>query len=1296
MIQPPADIPFVHLHLHTEFSLLDGACRLHQLLPRVQELHMPGVAVTDHGNMFATYNFLSKAHEANQATQKAIEALQAQLDTLPQTADRTQLDAQLKEKQAQLFTPIPGCETYMAQGSRTERIKDQRPYHLILLAKNQQGYESLCCLISLANKEGFYGKPRIDYELLQQYHQGLIISSACLGGEIPTKLLAGQFEQAKQAVARFKALVGPDFYLELMLHPKKEANDDGSTMRRQLLLNGMLIRLARETNTQLIVTNDVHFLRQDDALLHDFLLCVSTKKLLQDPDHPHYTHQEYLKTGRELYTMFTQPPHFQAIAQAYRASLAKAPNPQLPQALTPESYQQTILDALAQTVTIAHQCQPIELLRKPQMPQFDVPTQYPDDKTYLRALVAQGAEERWGAPLQAHYRERLDFELETIEKMGFSSYFLIVYDFIRAARALGVRVGPGRGSAAGSAVAYCLHITNLDPIKYDLLFERFLNPSRISLPDIDVDFEDSKRSLVLDYVRQKYGADCVAGISTFQRMMVKDAINEVSKRFSLGRDAVQPLLDLLRDVKETSFAAIFKEHPGLEKRFEALTGDSALLYARARTAEGYVKAVGRHACGYIIGHSPLMRMVPMVKPTTTSASKSTIEDNNLFVQYEGSTLESIGLIKMDFLGLTTLSVIEVALSLIKKRFHRDLDIDNIPLDDPETLALFARGEAIGLFQFESPQMRIFLRRLKVDKFEDLVAMNALYRPGPMQFIETYINRKLGLEKIDYVVPQAQQVLAETYGVTVYQEQVMRLSRILANFSAGQSDNLRKAMGKKKLKQLEALEENFKQGCKANGYDEKTVNQIWQEWIAFAKYAFNKSHSVCYAYVAFQTGYLKAHYPSELMAANLQVFLDDPKKVKGYMAECKRMGIKLLQPDVNASQSAFTVMDDGSIRFGLSAIKGVGDEAMKLLVAEREKNGPFPDVFALVQRLGPKVCNKKNLEGLIKSGALDSLTPQNNRSYYFQEIARDTHTNAKTGETTETVHYWYEKLVEYANKSAKAQDAQGSSMLFARQEVYRPPAFPPLQKEIPRIQQLLDEGELVGFYLSQHPLDPYADDMDYLCSATLQDLAALVDNATYGHQTVAGLVRTGQVANHTSKKGSVYQTLDFTLDDYTGSREFRIFGEAIRRFEPLVQPGRILLLEVSIEPPRFPNGRTNLEVVKLQDLQTSRNQFYRQLEIELPVESISHGLAQQLAHEIFTQQGSTRLSFLIADKKTNHLIPCVARKASYAVTAKELNQVVALGLQIKVNGLPIEQKRDLPVDSEDIAALPELEDEDLEA
>lgn len=1296
MIQPPAEIPFVHLHLHTEFSLLDGACRLQSLLPRVQELHMPGVAITDHGNMFSTYNFLTKAKEANKETKKAIDALQAQLDALPQAADHSKLEAQIAEKKAQLFTPIPGCETYMAQGSRTDRIKDQRPYHLILLAKNQEGYESLCCLISLANKEGFYGKPRIDQALLEEYHKGLIISSACLGGEIPTKLLAGQFKQAKEAVERFKALVGDDFYLELMLHPKKEANDDGATMKKQLLLNGMLIRLAQETNTKLIVTNDVHFLRQEDALLHDFLLCVSTKKLLSDADHPHYTHQEYLKTGKELYAMFTLPQHFQAIAQSYRDSLTKNPNPELPQALTLESYRQTILDALAQTVTIAQQCQTFELERGPLMPEFEVPAPYVDDVDYLKALVYQGAKERWGDPLEAQYQERLKFELDTIRNMGFPSYFLIVHDFIQAARAQGVRVGPGRGSAAGSAVAYCLHITDLDPIKYDLLFERFLNPSRVTLPDIDVDFEDSKRGLVLDYVRKKYGADCVAGISTFQRMMVKDAINEVSKRFGIDRKAVQPLLDLLRDVKETSFAAIFKEHKGLEKLFDALTGESAILYARVRKVEGYVKAVGRHACGYIISRSPIMKLAPMVKPTSTSASKSNIEDNNLFVQYEGSTLEPIGLVKMDFLGLTTLTVIEMALKLIKKRFHVDLDIDKIPLDDKETLALFARGEALGLFQFESPKMRSFLQRLKVDKFEDLVAMNALYRPGPMQFIDTYINRKLGLEKIEYIVPAAEQVLAETYGVTVYQEQVMRLSRILANFSAAQSDNLRKAMAKKKLKQLEALEVDFKKGCKANGYDDKIVNQIWQEWIAFANYAFNKSHSVCYAYVAFQTGYLKAHYPSELMAANLQVFLDDPKKVKVYMAECKRMGIKLLQPDVNESQSEFTVMDDGSIRFGLSAIKGVGAEAMEELVAEREKNGPFNDVFDLAQRLGPKVCNKKNLEGLIKSGALDSITPDSNRSYYLQEISREQHTNAKTGQTTETIHYWYEKLVEYANRSAKAGDDQGGSMLFSRKEIYKAPEFPTIQQEIPRIQQLLDEWELIGFYLSQHPLDPYSDDMNYLCTTTLQELSTMVDNATYGRQSVAGLVRISQVANRTTKDGKPYQTLDFTLDDYTGSREFRLFGQSIARFEPMVQPGRVLLLEVSIEAPRFPNGRTQLDVTKIQDFQTAHDQFYRQLEIELPTESISPTMVDQLTHQIFTQPGPTRLAFLIADPKSNHTIPCVARKCSYTIGPKELNQVVALGLQIKVNGQRIEQKNDLSVDTEDAANVPELEDEEAEA
>ena len=882
-----AHVPYTHLHVHTQYSILDGAADIKNMISKVKADKMVALAITDHGNMFGVKEF------HNEAVKQGIK-------------------------------PILGCEMYMARRSMYEKSDktDGGGFHLILLAKNKEGYHNLIRLVSLAWTEGFYYKPRIDKETLRQYNAGLIACSACLNGEIPYTIRHEDYNSARKIVLEYKEIFGEDFYLELQRHKSGDPQMDKEVFEDQVYVNEQLLKLSKETGVKVIATNDVHFINEEDAQAHDRLLCISTGKDVDDQNRLRYTRQEWLKSQQEMKEIFHDVP-----------------------------------EALSNTNEIVEKVETFELNGPPVMPYFQIPEGFENADEYLKHLTYEGAKDRY-PELTEQVKERIDFELETIKKMGFPDYFLIVWDFIRAAREMDVSVGPGRGSAAGSVVAYCLRITDIDPVKYDLLFERFLNPDRISMPDIDIDFDEDGRDKVLQYVVNKYGKKRVAHIITFGTMAPKMAIRDVARVQKLELSEADRLAKLVPERPGTTFSKAYEEVPELvtERNSSNELVSQTLKYAEV--LEGSVRQTGVHACGIIIGRDDLEEHIPIC----------TSKDAELHVtQYDGKHIESVGMLKMDFLGLKTLSIIKDTIDNIKKSRNIDIDIDAIPLDDKKTFELYSWGDTTAIFQFESDGMKKYLRMLKPNRFEDLIAMNALYRPGPMDYIPSFINRKHGKEAIAYDLPEMDEFLKDTYGITVYQEQVMLLSQKLGGFTKGMADSLRKAMGKKIKAMMDQLKEKFIAGCKNNGYQEETVNKIWKDWEAFAQYAFNKSHSTCYAYVSYQTAYLKAHYPAEYMAAVLSRNLNDIKKITFFMDECKRMGLNVLVPDINESHARFTVNKAGDIRFGLAAIKGVGEAAVEHIIQERTKGGTFKNIYDFVERVNLTTVNKRSLEALAMAG-----------------------------------------------------------------------------------------------------------------------------------------------------------------------------------------------------------------------------------------------------------------------------------------------------------------------------------------
>jgi DNA polymerase-3 subunit alpha len=1133
---------FTHLHVHTQYSILDGASRISTLIDRVKSLGMDSLAITDHGNMFGVKEF------HNTATKKGIK-------------------------------PIIGCEIYVARRSVTDVTgkEDRSGDHLILLVKNLTGYRNLIKLVSTAWIKGFYYKPRVDKELLAKYNEGLIASSACLAGEIPDEILNGTMAGAEAVLKSYLDIFGDNFYLEVQRHETYDPDADQTVFPMQQKVIEAFKKLSVKYNVKIIATNDVHFINAEDAEAHDRLICINTVKDIDDPDRLRYTKQEYIKSEEEMRAIFNDIPESIDNVSDLVASIEK--------------------------YKLDH-----ELI----MPEFELPEGYNDKDEYLRVLTYNGAKERWGT-LTGEQTERIDFELETIAKMGFPGYFLIVQDFLRAAREMGVSVGPGRGSAAGSAVAYCLKITDIDPIKYRLLFERFLNLDRISMPDIDIDFDEDGRESVLKYVVNKYGHDKVAHIITFGSMAAKMAIRDVARVQKLPLPDADRLAKLVPERPGVTLAQAYNEVPELAKERESSNKLIATTLKYAEVLEGSVRQTGVHACGIIIGKDPLDNHIPLC----------TAKDTDLYVtQYDGSHVESVGLLKMDFLGLKTLSIIRDAVENVKKSKGIDINIDTLTLDDKKTFELFSNGETTGIFQFESTGMKRYLRDLEPNRFEDLIAMNALYRPGPMEYIPKFIRRKHGREKIDYMVPEMEKYLSDSYGITVYQEQVMLLSQELAGFTKGEADSLRKAMGKKKRSIMDEMKIKFFEGCRQRGYNENIVIRIWTDWEAFAQYAFNKSHSTCYALIAYQTGYLKAHFPAEFMAAVLSRNISDIKKITTFMDETRRMGMEVLGPDVNESYVKFTVNKDGNIRFGLGAIKGVGESAVLQLIEERENNGLYKDIYDLVERVNLNSLNKKTMEAMAVAGAFDCFT-EITRSQYF---ALDTKGSS-----------FIESLIRYGNnaktiKISSRQTLFGDSVGF---DMIKPePAECP---DWPKLEKLNREKEVIGIYLSSHPLDDFRLEINTFTTTTLAELQNLRDYLDR-EVIVAGMVT--ETKNGTGKNGKPYGS--FILQDYTDSFRFILFDKDYIDNSKFLTAGYYLLIKGRVQKRRYKDDQLEFSIRKINLLSSVKDELIKSVTLKIDIENLNEEMINELKDLIRENKGETELKFLFLDKEDRISLPMFSR------------------------------------------------------
>ena len=1144
---------FVHLHVHSNYSILDGMSKVPDLVKRAMELGMPALALTDHGCMYGIKEFVDTVGKANKGADKPLKPIIG-IETYCARRSRLQKDNQVKE----------------INGEGKEIIIDRGGWHLILLAKNKTGYKNLCKLSSIAFIDGFYNRPRIDKELLEQYHEGLIVTSACLGGEIPQLILNGKIDEAEKSIRWFKSLFGDDFYLEVQAHKCDVEVLNENVFYRQDKVNKVIFELAEKTQTKVVASNDVHFVLERNADAHERLVCMSTKKELGDPSGMYYTKQEWLKSAEEMHKCF--PDHPEVILNTLEVAdkvevFSIESGPIMPKFDIPEDFgteeqyrqkftEEDLFNEFTQdekgNVVMSREDAESKIKK---LGGYDKLYRIKLEADYLSKLAWEGAKKRYGEELTDEQYERIVFELHIMKTMGFPGYFLIVQDYIRAAREeLGVSVGPGRGSAAGSVVAYCLKITDVDPLRYDLLFERFLNPDRISLPDIDVDFDDEGRGAVLDWVTKKYGKEKVAHIITYGTMATKSSIKDVGRVQKVSLPDVNKIVSYIPDkfpesladpntkkVPKVNVANCIKYVEEIKTASYGPDENISSMLEYASQLEGTVRQVGIHACGVIIGADDLTNYAPL----SVVKDKATGEDI-VVTEYDGHYVESVGLIKMDFLGLSTLSIIKETLHNIKLTHGIDLDIDKIPLDDKKTFQLYCEGKTVGTFQFESAGMQKYLRQLKPSTFEDLIAMNALYRPGPMDYIPQFIRRKHGEEKIEYDIDIMEKYLKDTYGITVYQEQVMLLSRLLAGFTRGESDSLRKAMGKKIIAILNELKGKFIEGGKKNGHDEKVLEKIWADWEKFASYAFNKSHATCYSWVAYQTAYLKAHYPSEFMASLLTQNKDDITKVTTFMAECKKMGIKVFGPDVNKSELHFSADKEGNIRFGLGGIKGVGEGAVESIINERRQNGEYKSAFDFFERINQSQCNRKVMENLVLSGALDDLGGIT-REQYFAPVDKD------KGGT------FLEVLTRFATKYQMDKMNQTMSLFGDMEEVQVQRPVPPKVENWSVIEKLNKEKELIGIYLSAHPLDEYKVLMRVLCNTKLQELTDLKTFSERvqigGTVAVAGIVKSYMIG--TSKTNKPFAR--FEIEDYSGTHTFHLGGEAFKTYANLLVENAYLMV-----------------------------------------------------------------------------------------------------------------------------------------
>lgn len=1196
---------FVHLHVHSYYSVLDGQSSIEGLLEQAKKNGQPGIALTDHGVMLGIKSFWDAPKSMKK---KKIKDLTKKLEGASEE-EKPRILEEIKGWEDWNFKPIIGCECYVARNGRLSKKgkQDLSGYHLIVLAKNMQGYKNLIKMVSRSSSEGFYGRPRIDKELLEEYHEGLIVLSACLGGEIPQLIMNGRLEEAKQAVLWHKEVFGEDYYLELQRHKTDKPRGNQETYAHQVKVNEVLVQLSKETGVKLVATNDVHFVREEDGEAHDRLICVSMAKNYEDPNRLTYTKQEWLKSTEQMVELFADIP-----------------------------------EAIANTMEIFDKVETYSIENKPLMPHFEIPAEFENDDDYLRHLAYEGAHKRFGEELSAEVTERLDFELSTIKNMGFPGYFLIVQDFIAEARKLGVAVGPGRGSAAGSLVSYCLRITDLDPLKYDLLFERFLNPDRISLPDIDIDFDDDGRQDILRWVTEHYGKERVAHIVTYGTMAAKMAIKDLGRVLGLPLSETNALAKMIPDRMpeggKVNINNTLKQIP--EFRDAYYEGDPLKhdVIEYARQLEGTVRNTGVHACGIIIGQTDISDVVP----TFVTTDKDTGEDI-LVTQYEGSVIESTGLIKMDFLGLKTLSIIRETLNNIKLRHGIDLDISKIPLDDAKTYELFSAGKTSAVFQFESPGMQKSLMQLKPTKFEDLIAMVALYRPGPMDNIPSFIARKHGREPITYDLSVMEEYLEETYGITVYQEQVMLLSRKIANFTRGQSDSLRKAMGKKLIDQMASLKELFMEGGQKNGHPAEILEKIWGDWLKFASYAFNKSHAACYAWVAYQTAYLKANYPAEFMAGVMSRNLNNITEITKYIDESKKMGIEVFNPDVNESNFAFSVNKAGHIRFGLGAIKGFSSSAAREIIEERRENGLFADVYDFFARVEGKATTKKVSEALVLSGAFDSFETFTREDYYQME-----------GNKEET---FLDKLINYGNRTQE-EKAHSMGSLFG-DDLFQEMAKPTLSEHAPQwndMDRLNKEKELLGFYLTASPLDQYALPLKYKCNIGVSELRDVMEYV--GKELIFGGIVTGfreMMTKKNTKAGFI------KIQDYNGEGELALFGDSYLKYSMYGREGLFILVRAEAEM-GYSGDRAFLKINSIQLLEEVADSLLSDLQITIPTWAITEQFYEDIMPPLNNcreTKGPMSIGFYIFDSTQDVYVNLESSQLSGVSVSTELLDKLAL-------------------------------------
>ena len=1233
---------FIHLHVHTYYSILDGQSSIAKLVDKAVANGMKGMAVTDHGDMFGIKEFFDYCNKVNGGRKK--EGLEP-------------------------FKPIFGCEMYVARHRKEDKNKDNGDrggYHLIVLAKNYRGYKNLIKLVSNAWVDGFYGRPRTDRAELEKYHEDLIVCSACIAGEVPRKILADDIEGARESIEWHKRVFGDDYYLELQRHEVKDpairANRD--TFPLQQKANKVLLELAKEYGIKVICSNDAHFVDQENAEAHDHLLCLSTGKDLDDPTRMLYSKQEWFKTREEMNEVFADIP--EALSNTLevldKVEFYDIENPPImPFFPIPEDFgteeewrrKYTDEDIFNEFTTDENGENPLpreEGEKKiAKLGGIDKLYRIKFEADYLAKLAYEGAAKLYPMPLTKEVDDRIRFELHIMKTMGFPGYFLIVQDFINSARdELGVMVGPGRGSAAGSVVAYCLGITKIDPIKYDLLFERFLNPDRISLPDIDTDFDDDGRGRVLEWVEEKYGHENCAHIITYGTMATKNSIKDVARVEKLPLEKANWLCklipDKLPDGLKMNLGNAIKCIP--ELRDAEASSDPKLhnTMAYAKMLEGTVRGTGIHACGFIICRDKISDWVPV----SVAEDKADPGHKLRCTQYDGHVIESTGLIKMDFLGLKTLSIMKEAVENIRLTRGHVVDLDTIPIDDEQTYQLYCDGRTIGTFQFESPGMQKYLRELHPTVFEDLIAMNALYRPGPMDYIPSFIARKNGREEIKYDIPCMEKYLKDTYGIPVYQEQVMLLSRQLADFTRGESDALRKAMGKKKKAIVDAMKPKFIEGGQKNGHDPKVLEKIWGDWEKFASYAFNKSHATCYSWVSYQTAYLKAHYPAEYMAAVMSRNLDNINEITKLMDECRAMGIPTLGPDVNESRAKFSANKKGEIRFGISAIKGVGGAAADSIIKEREANGPYSSIFDFIQRVNLSNCNRKCIESLVLSGGFDC----------FSELKREDFF-AKTSKGDQFI----DTLVRYG-QLYQAERAQARNSLFGEDNAVEI-STPPIVKgeQWSDIERLNRERDLVGIYLSAHPLDEYKVILDSLCNTSCQELED-VQRLTDREQVVLGGIVTAIRQKYT-KTGKPCGFV--TIEDFNGSGVLPLFGEDWGRWAGMFVEGSTVYILAEMKQRFRDSNLYDMKVTDVKYMQTVKDSTLTKLTISINTDKLDARTVEELNEIITENPGKTQLFFQLRDSQGKKHVLLKSQSRTVDVRSQLINYIDQQeALEYKIN------------------------------